>query len=163
MPGSRLGAAPGDRTTMTMMAVLLAAALALRLGPALFHPGINRADEIFQSLEQAHRVVYGATGRQKHGTVAATGTWAKRRGSRVAAMATRLKRGARRSRRRLRKQVVEPVFGQIKQARSFRQFLRRGLAKPKAEWAIFCAVHNLLKLAAVRRCARSAGRIAIAA
>ena len=106
---------------------------------------------------------YVATGRQKHGTVAATGDRAKRRGSRVAAMATRLKRGARRSRYRLRKQVVEPVFGQIKQARGFRQFLLRGLAKVKAEWAILCAVHNLLKLAAVRRCARSAGWIAIAA
>jgi Transposase DDE domain len=63
----------------------------------------------------------------------------------------------------LRKQVVEPVFGEIKQARGFRQFLLRGLAKVKAEWAMLCAVHNLLKLAAVRRCARSAGRIAIAA
>jgi hypothetical protein len=38
---------------------------------------------------------YVATGRQKHGTVAATSNRAKRRGSRVAAMATRLKRGAR--------------------------------------------------------------------
>jgi phosphatidylinositol glycan class B len=51
--------APGDRTTMTMMAVLLAAAFALRLGPALYYPGINHPDEIFQSLEQAHRAVFG--------------------------------------------------------------------------------------------------------
>jgi hypothetical protein len=42
-------------------------------------------------------------------------------------MAARLRRAGRRSRFRLRKQVVEPVFGQIKQARSFRQFLMRGL------------------------------------
>jgi transposase len=96
---------------------------------------------------------YVATGRQKHGTASAAGTGDKRRGSRVAAMATRLKRGAWRSRYRLRKQVVEPVFGQIKQARGFRQFLLRGLAKVKAEWAIVCAVHNLLKLAAARRTA----------
>jgi transposase len=103
---------------------------------------------------------YIATGRQKHGTASATGNRAKRRGSRVAAMATRLKRGARRSRYRLRKQVVEPVFGQIKQARGFRQFLLRGLANVQAEWAILCAVHNLLKLAAARRPARPAGPIA---
>ena len=47
---------------------------------------------------------------------------------------------------RLRKQVVEPVFGQIKQARGFRQFLLRSLAKVQAEWAIICTAHNLLKL-----------------
>jgi hypothetical protein len=48
----------------------------------------------------------------------------------------------------LRKQVVEPVFGQIKQARGFRQFLLRGIEKAKAEWAIICTAHNLCKLAA---------------
>jgi hypothetical protein len=37
---------------------------------------------------------------------------------------------------RLRKQIVEAVFGQIKQARGFRQFLLRGLAKVRAEWAM---------------------------
>ncbi|MEK7992325.1 MAG: IS1182 family transposase [Planctomycetota bacterium] len=45
-----------------------------------------------------------------------------------------------------RKTIVEPVFGQIKQARGFRQFLLRGLEKVKAEWALICATHNLLKL-----------------
>ena len=47
---------------------------------------------------------------------------------------------------RLRKQVVEPVFGQIKQARGFRQFLLRGVKKVRAEWAMICTAHNLLKL-----------------
>ena len=47
---------------------------------------------------------------------------------------------------RLRKQTVEPVFGQIKGARGFRQFLRRGLAPVGAEWALLCTAHNLLKL-----------------
>jgi Transposase DDE domain len=45
------------------------------------------------------------------------------------------------------KQVVEPVFGQIKQARGFRQFLLRGFDKVKAEWALICTAHNLGKLA----------------
>ena len=36
------------------------------------------------------------------------------------------------------KQVVEPVFGQIKQARGFRQFLLRGVKKVRAEWAMIC-------------------------
>ena len=63
------------------------------------------------------------------------------------AMAQTLKRAGHRSRYRLRKQVVEPVFGQIKQARGFRQFLLRGLDQVRAEWAMICTVHNLLKLA----------------
>ena len=45
-----------------------------------------------------------------------------------------------------RKQIVEPVFGQIKQARGFRQFLRRGLEAVQQEWALVCIGHNLLKL-----------------
>ena len=62
-------------------------------------------------------------------------------------MRENLKRAGWQSRYRLRKQVVEPVFGQIKQARGFRQFLFRGLDKVKAEWALICTAHNLGKLA----------------
>jgi transposase len=45
-----------------------------------------------------------------------------------------------------RKAIAEPVFGLIKRARGFRQFLLRGLAKVQAEWALICTGHNLLKL-----------------
>ncbi len=45
-----------------------------------------------------------------------------------------------------RKETVEPVFGQIKQVRGFRQFLLRGLEKVRAEWRLICLTHNLLKL-----------------
>ena len=45
-----------------------------------------------------------------------------------------------------RKTVAEPVFGQIKQARGFRQFLLRGLRKVQGEWAMICLTHNILKL-----------------
>ena len=45
-----------------------------------------------------------------------------------------------------RKTVVEPVFGQIKQARGFRQFLLRGLENVQGEWAVICLTHNILKL-----------------
>ena len=48
---------------------------------------------------------------------------------------------------RLRKQLPEPVFGQIKQARGFRQFLMRGLDKVAHEWGLVCLAHNMLKLA----------------
>jgi hypothetical protein len=45
-----------------------------------------------------------------------------------------------------RKAIVEPVFGQIKEAMGFRQFLLRGLAKVKAEWDLVCLCHNLKKM-----------------
>lgn len=47
---------------------------------------------------------------------------------------------------RRRKTVVEPVFGQIKQARGFRQFSFRGLEAVRGEWQLICLTHNLLKL-----------------
>jgi transposase len=94
---------------------------------------------------------YVATGRQKHHETSATGERERKPGTRVAAMRRKLMRAARRSRYRLRKQVVEPVFGQIKQARGFRQFLLRGLQKVAAEWSLVCTAHNLLKLAAASR------------
>jgi hypothetical protein len=45
-----------------------------------------------------------------------------------------------------RKQTIEPVFGQIKDGRGARRFLRRGLAACEAEWKLLCGTHNLLKL-----------------
>ncbi len=45
-----------------------------------------------------------------------------------------------------RKSTVEPVFGQIKQARGLRQFLLRGYENVSAEWQMWCLSHNLLKM-----------------
>jgi hypothetical protein len=47
---------------------------------------------------------------------------------------------------RLRKQTIEPVFGQIKEARGFRRFLLRGLRAVQGEWKLICLTHNLRKL-----------------
>ena len=57
-----------------------------------------------------------------------------------------------RERYKLRKQTVEPVFGQIKGARGFRQFLMRGLDKVQGEWSLICTAHNLLKLYRAGEC-----------
>ena len=65
-------------------------------------------------------------------------------------MDARLRRAGRRSRYRLRKQIVEPVFGQIKAARGFRQFLLRGFDQVRSEWALICTAHNLTKLVSHR-------------
>ena len=50
-----------------------------------------------------------------------------------------------------RKVIAEPPFGQIKGARGFRAFLRRGMRKVSEDWAMICAAHNLLKLYGVLR------------
>ena len=45
-----------------------------------------------------------------------------------------------------RKGMIEPIFGQIKQARGFRQFLLRGMENMRGEWRLVCLTHNRLKL-----------------
>ena len=56
-----------------------------------------------------------------------------------------------------RKGMIEPIFGQIKQVRGFRQFLLRGLAKMRGEWRLICLTHNLRKLFGSGRWAVVAG------
>ena len=60
-------------------------------------------------------------------------------------MCTRLRRGGHRSRYRLRKQTVEPVFGQIKEAMGFRRFLLRGVSAVRIEWSLVCTARTLRK------------------
>jgi transposase len=102
------------------------------------------------ALEERRIRGYLAPGRAAHGAADPSGRRLAKPGSRMAKMAARLKRAGRRSRYRLRKQTVEPVIGQIKHARGFRQFLLRGFAKVEAEWALVCTAHNLTKLLAAR-------------
>jgi transposase len=83
--------------------------------------------------------------------------------TRVEAMRAKIKAGGHASPYRLRKQLPEPVFGQIKQARGFRQFLMRGIDKVRAEWAIVCTAHNLLKLAHRRNLSAALPLAAVAA
>jgi transposase len=106
------------------------------------------SEENLKELNRRHISGYVATGRIQHGQASVGGKRKLRAGSRVQAMRRKLQRAGRRSRYRLRKQVVEPVFGQIKQGRGFRQFLLRGLEKVTGEWSLVCTAHNLLKLAA---------------
>lgn len=96
-----------------------------------------------EALAERGIAAYIATGRAKHPDDEKRGPG----GPLTQAMRQKLKRAGYRSRYRLRKQIVEPVFGQIKQARGFRQFLLRGLEKVRAEWAMICTAHNLTKLA----------------
>jgi transposase len=101
------------------------------------------------SLDQRGIDGYIATGRAKHPT-ADNG---KVGGPLTQAMRKKIADGGFETPYRLRKQIVEAVFGQIKQARGFRQFLLRGLENVAAEWAIICTAHNLVKLATFARAA----------
>jgi len=98
--------------------------------------------------------LYVAIGKQKHGeeephAVPEHGDLTVPRpesGSAKEKMKQRLKTDAGRDLYKMRKAIVEPVFGQIKAARGIRSFLLRGFAKAGAEWKLICATHNLLKL-----------------
>jgi transposase len=103
-------------------------------------------EENLAELQRRHIRGYVATGKQLHGQpVPAAGR--KTKGPLRQKMRRRLQTGGYRSRYRLRKQTSEPVFGQIKAARGFRQFLLRGVDKVSEEWNLVCTAHNLLKLA----------------
>ena len=105
--------------------------------------GLESADQPEQKI-----VGYIATERQKHGEYKEPCP----RGplpagaTRVDRMRRKLKTKAGKAVYAARKAIVEPVFGQIKQARGFRRFLLRGLEKVRGEWAMVCLTHNILKL-----------------
>jgi hypothetical protein len=95
--------------------------------------------------------------RQKHGEEVPVATGPPPPGAGVAEqMRHKLRTPEGRAVYKLRKAVVEPVFGQIKEARGFRRFLLRGLAQVEAEWKLICATHNLLKLFHAGGCPQSA-------
>jgi len=87
---------------------------------------------------------YIATGRQRHHASQVeppeTPTTAKER------MAAKVRTLAGKAVYARRKVIVEPVFGQIKEARGFRRFLLRGLKNIRGEWRLVCLTHNLLKI-----------------
>jgi hypothetical protein len=105
------------------------------------------SEENLKYLEKRRMEGFVATEKQKHGKC----NEPCKRGplpedaSRVERMKRKLKTKVGAAVYARRKCIVEPVFGQIKQARGFRQFLLRGLTKVRGEWALICMTHNLLK------------------
>src|SRR5882724_6164712 len=97
-----------------------------------------------QALEALGFEPYIATARQRHHApepeaLEASATATER-------MAAKVRSPAGQALYSRRKVIVEPVFGQIKEARGFRRFLLRGLDKVRGEWRLVCLGHNLLKL-----------------
>jgi hypothetical protein len=105
------------------------------------------SDENVRILADKRIEAFIATGKQKHGDIAPA---PRGRPPKTMTVRERMARKLRTRRGReaysWRKILAEPVIGQIKQARGFRQFLRRGEAKVSEEWALVCTAHNLLKL-----------------
>jgi len=106
------------------------------------------SEENLKALEKEAVDIYIATGRQKHGK--SPGPCKRgplpQNATRVDKMARKLQTKAGAAVYAARKSIVEPVFGQIKQARGFRQFLLRGIKKVQGEWALVCMTHNILKV-----------------
>ena len=91
--------------------------------------------------------LYVATGRDKHGAAVETSSDPPPPGaSPKEAMREKLRTEAGRAVYKMRKAIVEPVFGQIKEQRGFRRFSLRGKENVSREWKLVCAVSNLLKL-----------------
>jgi len=106
--------------------------------------------EALDSEENPERSIdgYVATERQKHGEYKEPcphGPLPKG-ATRVDRMRRKLKTKVGKAVYAARKAIVEPVFGQIKQARGFRQFLLRGIGKVRGEWSLVCLTHNILKI-----------------
>ena len=117
-------------------------------------PVATSADTGYWSTEQvADKRVEGidlhvATKRDKHGTCEETASSANPAKAETALdqMTQKLQSDAGRAFHKMRKAIVEPVFGQIKECRHFRRFSLRGLENVRAEWKLVCLTHNILKL-----------------
>ena len=91
--------------------------------------------------------LYVATGRQKHDLLIPTeeGDPPDNATAREA-MRHKLRTAEGHKVYKMRKAIVEPVFGHIKEQRGFRRFSLRGLQNVGHEWKLVCMANNLLKL-----------------
>ena len=102
----------------------------------------NVTDESVKDVD-----LYVATGRDQHGAAVETNSNPPPADASVKeAMHHKLRTAAGRDVYKMRKAIVEPVFGQIKEQRGFRRFSLRGKQNVSREWKLVCAVSNLLKL-----------------
>ncbi len=102
----------------------------------------NVTDESVKDVD-----LYVATGRDKHGDASETSSDPPPADtSPKQAMREKLRSEAGRAVYKMRKAIVEPIFGQIKEQRGFRRFSLRGKENVGREWRMVCAVSNLLKL-----------------
>jgi hypothetical protein len=119
-------------------------------------PQAASADTGYWNPEQVKKIqglgidLHVATGKQKHGETSppdeGNPTEDGEEPSLRERMRQKLASQAGRDVYRMRKAIVEPVFGQIKEWRGFRRFFLRGLDNVRGEWKLVCLTHNLLKV-----------------
>jgi transposase len=150
--GQYVTQAANDKKQLTPMLQVIEQQSGLRPDEALADNGYcseKNLEHLETGNESGHIIdAYIATGKQKHGEYrqpCPRGPLPK-----DATVVERMKRKLQTKTGRkvyaARKTIVEPVFGQIKQARGFRQFLLRGFEKVRGEWSLVCLTHNILKL-----------------
>ena len=150
--GQSVTEAANDKKQLMPMVEIIEQQSGQRPGAILADNGYCSEENLehLESADQPERKMEGfiATGKQKHGEhrlPAKRGPLPKG-ATRVERMKQKLKTKVGKAVYAARKCVVEPVFGQIKQARGFRQFLLRGKKKIKGEWSLLCLTHNVLRL-----------------
>jgi transposase len=135
-----------DKKQLLPMIALIAANLEQKPEKVSADAGyFSEANVTDQSVKDVD--LYIATGRDKHSEVAETSSDPPPAdGSPKETMREKLRTEAGRAVYKMRKAIVEPVFGQIKEQRGFRRFSLRGKENVSREWKLVCAVSNLLKL-----------------
>ena len=116
--------------------------------PAALDTGYFSAKAV-AALEREGFDPHIATGRQRHHSATSPAAGSEAMAEPATAkekMQAKLKTPAGRAVYARRKAIVEPVYGQIKEARGFRRFLLRGLDQIRGEWRLVCLTHNLLKI-----------------
>jgi transposase len=150
--GQSVTEAANDKQQLMPMVEIIEQQSGQRPGAILADNGYCSEENLehLESADQPERKMEGfiATGKQRHGEhrlPAKRGPLPKG-ATKVDRMKQKLKTKVGKAVYAARKCVVEPVFGQIKQARGFRQFLLRGKKKIKGEWSLLCLTHNVLRL-----------------
>jgi transposase len=135
-----------DKKQLLSMIALIAANLEQRPEKVSADTGyFSEANVTGESVKDVD--LYVATGRDKHGVAVQTSSDPPPPGvSPKEPMREKLRTEAGRAVYKMRKAIVEPVFGQIKQQRGFRRFSLRGKENVSREWKLVCAASNLLKL-----------------
>jgi transposase len=128
-------------------ASLVEAGISERPGTLLADAGYA-SEENFAALDDSDPDALVATRNMKHNQTPRTAGRGPLRKSAtlVERMDRKVSNKAGRALYRRRQQLIEPVFGQIKDARGIRRFMRRGKAACDSEWKLIAGTHNLLKL-----------------
>jgi transposase len=149
--GQAVTQAANDKEQLIPMLSTMAEQSGQRPGEVLADSGYcseKNLEQLDAEENPERRVVgYIATERQKHDEYkeACPRGPLPKGATRVDRMKRKLKTKAGKAVYAARNAIVEPVFGQIKQARGFRQFLLRGIDKVRGEWSLVCLTHNILK------------------